>query len=242
MSLHELQVSMLAQIYSRRFQSAQNIYIHNTYIALSTHLQSIYTVCHQMVGPVFFKKACYDYIQENRLKTYDITFYGEGFSHFLAYILENKLPGSIDKNSVLKGLPDLAQWEWAIHFAQCGLNHINHIGSKAVDKKNMLFPSGSSLVHSYFPLEEIWAVHKNKKIDQEGFMLKLNLEPKYWYIGLLDGELSIQNMTASEFVLLANIKNKGSDATIAHEIKSRQYLDIVKDLAESLRQGRLILA
>ena len=146
---------------------------------------------------------------------------------------------------MLKGLPDLAQWEWAIHLAQCGLNHINHInhiGSKAVDKKNMLFPSGSSLVHSYFPLEEIWAVHKNKKIDQAGFMLKLNLEPKYWYIGLLDGELSIQSIIASEFFVLENIKHKGIDATIAHEIKSHQYLDIAENLAESLRQGRLILA
>lgn len=247
MNLLQIQLNMLENIYTDKLSDKKKIYSTNTKIALSAHLEMIYPVCQQWVGESFFKKACFDYIQKYPLSHYDLTFYGTLFSAYLKDLVENKLPKNADKNNILDCLPDLVKWEWALHFAQCGPNHINRF-REPIDRAEIDFekveiglPNGCSLIYSTYPIEKLWLVHESKEINHPDFDLKLNQGEYYWWIGLVDGQLLKQSISQSTFLLLNEIRHRGILAAIDRVTEITLEINVIDNLVNSLKEGRLIL-
>lgn len=247
MNLHQLQLEMLENIYTGSLNQKQAIYSNNTKIALANHLQTIYIVCHKMVGTFFFKKACLDYIQQHYLTEYDLTFYGEFFSENLTNIIDHKLPKNYIKNEGLNCLPDLAKWEWAIHQALCGPNYLNLFNHADVltdanfKNRQVVFPPGCALLKSSYPLEKIWRAHQTNEINQRDFILNIECGEYYWWIGLVESELLIQPLSKSAWLFLNEVKNKGLMPVLEQASETNQYATLIDILVDLLRKGQLIL-
>lgn len=245
--LHHIQLEILESIYKSSLDKKKAIYSSHTKAALTNHLEEIYITCFKMVGPSFFKKACLEYIQQYYLTEYDLTFYGEFFSAHLKDILEHKLPESYIKKSSLKCLPDLARWEWAIHKALCGpnyfnlFNHADELLDLDLKNKNIILPKGCTLIQSCYPLEKIWDVHQSNKINQNEYVLNIECEEYYWWVGLVESKLVIQSLSKPSWFFLDEVKNKGLMPVIEEALETNQHDSFIKNLVNSLREGQLIL-
>lgn len=249
MNLLQIQLNMLQNIYSDSLKASHNIYTNNTKMALSHHLETVYPVCYQWVGEQFFKKACFEYIQQYYLTEYDLTFYGAFFSDFLDNIIQHKLDKNAKKKEALACLPDLAKWEWAIHQAQCGPNYVNLFleADKLknlnlnFDEQDIIFPKGSTLLESNYPIEKIWQGHHTNQIQQTEIELNRVSEKYYWWIGLSNNHLLKQSLSQATFLFLNEIRGRGILAAIDWVAEIGLEIDVVEDLVSSLQKGRLIL-
>jgi hypothetical protein len=237
MNLLDFQNNIIDDIYAKKSSVMPEIYALNTKTALKNQLESVYPVCQKIVGNKFFYKACDEYIHKNCLKSYDLTFYGQTFSEHLNKIILNLELSIRDK---IKYLPDLAKWEWGIHFAQCGPNNHNFFKYPEdllninLDDKEIISPKNSTLIYSNYGIEAIWQAHESDWIKNQDFELQINLGAYYWFIGLVNNQLEIQTLTQSEFQILTKIKSVGIS-------ECHMEPDLNNNLVDSLHKGRLIL-
>ncbi|WP_299795634.1 DNA-binding domain-containing protein [uncultured Shewanella sp.] len=139
------------------------IYRNNTLQALKATLVKAFPICQQIVGESCFARLARDYLDANPMQESNLNHYGDGFSHFLEGVLQ--------ANPAFEGLeylPELAQMEWLLlksYYAADGLScyklvEIAGLNERQQEEVVMVLRPDVFILHSSFPLYEIWLSHQ----------------------------------------------------------------------------------
>jgi len=135
-----------------------NVHRNNTTILLSEALGATYSVVKKLVGDEFFDAVAGLFVRAQPPRSPCLFEYGEGFGDFLA-----TLPATTD----LAYLPDVAHLEWiwnaAFHAADVKPLTSADLAPVAPDAYgDLIFSPHPSLhlIHSPFPIKEIWDVNQ----------------------------------------------------------------------------------
>lgn len=121
-------------------------------------LQTIYAVCHRLVGTEFFIAMITEYIQQTPSRSADLAHYGATLAEFIEHFIPAKS---------LPYLPDVARLEWAWHrlyshrftapldFQKLQLRYQEN-------NSDIIFILGDhcTLLQSIYPVHQIWEVNQ----------------------------------------------------------------------------------
>lgn len=181
----------------RRF----NIYRNNIWSAQTGALANIYPVIRDLVGSAFFDHLAEKYIAELPLRQGNLQQFGAAMANFISGF------GPVDH---LPYLVDVAHLEWAYHrvFHAPDPRQINPFSFHRVSERDlcrMKFELGPAcrLVHSAFPIFEIWRMHCDA--DSANSTVRLDQGPEAVLIMRHDCEVELHRLTPGCAALLDNL-------------------------------------
>lgn len=216
LSLHELQQQFIQMLQHENAalltlikptenlapQEHLDIYRSSIIGALQKTLKEIFPVCLKLVGEEFFIGIANDYIQHTPSTAPDLASYGEKFPAFI-----KQFPPA----QSLAYLGDVAELEWAWHQIFSAPNSTILDFKKlslVADSENIIFllPQNSYLLHSSFPIDQIWETNQE---DYEGDpLVHLESGADYYFLVWRQAiNMRIDNLSKVEWQMLKWIKD-----------------------------------
>lgn len=173
-----------------KFSIYQNSMIAN----LQKTLQTIFPVCEQLVGVLFFLKMTQEFILKNPSNSYDLALYGTNFPAFTADYAPAKS---------LSYLSDITTLEWALYRSAFAKPSKSFDFSLISVGKEIYFslPDESFLMRSAYPIHNIWQMHQ---IDISNQTITLE-ENKNFYFFILQNRIEV--LQKVEWEILQSVKN-----------------------------------
>ena len=218
---------------ARRLQ----VYKNNMYTSLTDALIAIYPVIHRLVGDDYFRHVAKQFIPLYPSKSGNLHDFGGRFPEFLR---------SLQANTSLPYLPDVAELEWAYHH----VFHAAHAESLHPEELQKLpaqynaelyfkLHPACQLIRSDYPILKIWLSNQESyegngliSLDEGGIALAV-IRP--------DLETQFHSLTAGDFALLKAINN-GSPFFIACEqaIQVEPDMDIAAHLYSHIHNKTIV--
>lgn len=172
--------------------------------SLQKTLNSIYPVCHQLVGGEFFLMLINDYIKKFSSYSFDLSDYGEEFYRFIqCYSSVQSLPY----------LSDVAKLEWAWHriaiMGDTSDFHFDKLQDSEPGNQVFTLPYGSHLLSSSYPIHTIWKVNQESYMGDKTIILENN-KTYYYLVWRKQQELRIDPVNITEWHILQLLAKKYS--------------------------------
>jgi len=195
-------------------------YRHSLLGHLHQVLSEIYPVCQRLLGEAFFEKLGVRYIKANPSNSLNLHDYGESFAEFLT-----NFPPLAD----YPYLPDVARLEWHWHRAfhardEDGLDMqaLSNLSTDDMPHLHFRLPASSRLLHSDYPIQQIWAVNQPEYKGEQ--TIDLAQGGCYLMIWRYAYEMRIDELSQAEWLFLSAI-NAGESFSGVCERLPQEYSD-----------------
>ncbi len=180
-----------------------DIYKNNFRISLIDVLAKTYPVIRRLVGNDYFRQVTQAFICEEPPRTRSLHSYGEEFPEFLTK----------DVSAVNHPyLSDVARLEWACnlayHAADARLFEFEHcrgIPAAAWPSARVHFSPSLQLVHSPFPIAQIW--QENQPGEAEPSLIDLDASESFIIVVRPNLEVRLHSHSSTEFQFIRLLKN-----------------------------------
>jgi hypothetical protein len=204
---------------------------------LAAVLCATFPVCHRLVGDDFFRQLAKRYIAQTTHSLPDITHYGEGFPQFVAQTFSFHQ---------LCYLADVAKLEWACHYAvngpsTCPIDHRALAAVRSSVQSQLIFElyQNSTLIHSPYPILEIWEV--NQASYEGDQTVDLGKGKEYLLVHVRNKALCIVPLSVEAFKMLTYFAaGLTFEAVCQRCIEEYPQLDIPRMFADFIKQQYLI--
>lgn len=215
---------------TKRLSAEQHFAIHQENIAalLQDVLCEVFPVCCKLIGKILFINLCNRYIRITQSRSANLANYGEYFASFIETV------------STLRTEPylaDLAHLEWAWHriFEMASAKKIDMEELSiaiAVRKGKILFhlPDNSFLLHSQYPIHEIWE-------QVNAVNLPLELSNHYFIVWRHQTEMRLDSLSATEWQVLSWFREGLSLATVSKMLNIQHKARISQLLPHLIQNG-----
>ena len=179
------------------------IYRNNIITGFTEALRAIYPVVERLVGEGFFLYASNTYINQYPSSSGNLHAYGVEFPSFL---------GAFEPAQGLKYLPDVAKMEWLYHEVYherdtppLDLGALSKIDPKDYGSLGFELNPASRLMHSIFPILDIWRVNQNDYIGDQA----VDLESGGTYLLLMRSgeEVEFHPLSETEYGMLIQMRH-----------------------------------
>ena len=204
---------------SRRLQ----VYRNNMLSSLKDALADIYPVLAKLVGEGFFRYAAHQYVGAHPARSGNLHDFGEHFAGFLS---------QFEPAREHPYLPDVAVLEWAWHqvfhapdHAPLDLERLGAVAPERYSEIRFTLHPASRLVHSRYPVFEIWETNRGEGRDQDTVDLSSGGDSVLVVRPAL--EVLLHRLTKGEFALLSAMSDhKTFDEACAAALEAEPNLDV----------------
>jgi len=211
--LHELQSCFLKGIYDvdsepnaypfiqetneKTAKQQLSVYRSSIFGGLKKALAETYPVTKSLVGDDFFNMMLGQYIKKHPCKVQDLNDYGQELPIFIENLKQAK---------AVPYLADMARLEWFYNIAfnaKVQENNLSDLSLLTIEQQlhmKLGLANGGALIHSQYPIDEIWNKHQ---INNEE--IKINDECVNLIIWKEQSEIRIERMSEEQFYFLGII-------------------------------------
>ena len=213
------------------------VYRNNTFSNLTNTLRAVYPIIEKIVGTAFFNHAAQQFLKKRPSISSDLNDYGKGFAEF------------IDQYEPAKSLPylvDTAYMEWALEKAYYAPDHppmlLEQLGTIApedyVKLRFVLHPT-VSLLHSIYPLQNIWEVHQADYVGDD--YVDLDQGETYLLITRRHLKSVVEPLTKAQFTFLKCLSNDEAFTVAVEEaLESQSDFDLQSFLIACVSRGDIV--
>jgi hypothetical protein len=140
------------------------VYAHHARASLSIAIENTFPITRRLVGAAFFAEMAGRFVAAHPPRHGWLSAYGEGFPKFVA---------QYSPAADLNYLPDLARIEWARVCAAnaqddpgLDLKSLAALDPAALESLCLSLHGAATLVHSHFPVFDIWQAHQHADDEQ----------------------------------------------------------------------------
>jgi hypothetical protein len=213
---------------------ALEVYRNNYRGNLHDALAGAYPVIENLVGAAFFRRLTLAYISDNHSRSGNLHRYGEQMAAFVT---------TFEPAQQLAYLPDVAALEWACHCAYFAdeadafaVGKLAEIPAERYAELVFCMHPSVHLVHSRFPVAEIW--HAHQPGAPEDFHIDLEIGSCNALVVRQNNEVRVLELDNDEFTWLSEIR-RGAALGIAtgHTLAAHAEFNLPATLAKLATLG-----
>lgn len=220
-----------------RLPTAARLQIHRNHLyhSLTQALMQTFATVERLVGERFFAGLARAYIAEQPPRGPCLFEYGDGFAELLA------------RHPACAGLPylaDVARFDFAVNRAwnapdrpAVGLDALARLAPDRLAATRLALAPSLTLLHSSFPVAEIWQANHRPRGEEEG--VDLDAGGGHFMIWRLDGEVAWRVLKPAEFAFVRSLVDGHCLGEAAEVASALEALDLAGVLALLAGQGIL---